>query len=196
MSSRSPSRSAIRSNSAMLSESAQCRSSKTTTAGAAARSAAAGCAGRCAGARPGCGTSRSSSVELGLVDAASRPSKADSSSSNGRPSEPGSACPTSTTVVRRQHREQLLHQPGLADARLAGEQRHPGVGRGDELRQPAQLVLTPDHHRAGPVDGPPAARSRGALSHTKSVPTGVTSTCLWPGTPQGPATNELLPQST
>ena len=96
MSSRGPRWSAIRSNSAALSESAQCRSSKTMTAGESPiRSARM--------ARPVC--RRSTGLRRGSASAAScssstsgRPSMASRSTSYGRDSEPGSAWPTSTTV--------------------------------------------------------------------------------------------------
>ena len=45
---------------------------------------------------------------------------------------------------------EFLHEPGLADARLASQDRDTGAGRADELRQPAQLVLASDHHGAKP----------------------------------------------
>ena len=85
---RGPGSSAMRSNRAALSESAQCRSSKTTTARRLPIR-------RATRATPAC--SRSTALRPASVSAASRsgsagsaPSSASSSSSYGRPSEPGS----------------------------------------------------------------------------------------------------------
>ncbi len=69
--------------------------------------------------------------------------------------------------LRRHGRQQLVHQPGLADARLARDERDRRLTRRSELRQSAQLALPPDHHRAGTAaDG----------SHDARVPVGCPRT--------------------
>ncbi len=94
MSSRRPDRSAMRSNRATLSESAQCRSSNTTIDGpgvVSPRMISSPARRRSTIARPASPTVSSSagSVRPELA----HPSTASSSSSNGRLSAPGSACP-------------------------------------------------------------------------------------------------------
>ena len=108
---------ARRSNTPRLSASAQCRSSKMITAGP-----------------------LRDAVEVGLHDA--RPSRsgavghrveteASSASSNGRPSDPGSAWPASTwSRPAGSDRDQLAQQAGLADTGLADDERDGGLAIG------------------------------------------------------------------
>ena len=101
--------------------------------------------------------------QLLLVDPG-RPSMASSSTSYGRDSEPGSAWPTSTTAVpsgtvaSSSCTSRVLPMPGSPAMSATA-----GLARRRELRQPAQLAVPPDHHRAG-------AAARG--SHGARVPVG------------------------
>jgi hypothetical protein len=59
----------------------------------------------------------------------------------------------------RDGRQQLVDQAGLADARLTRDERDRRLPRRGEPRQPAQLAVAPDHHRAGTAaEGSHAAR--------------------------------------
>ncbi len=131
-----------------LSASAQWRSSNTTSPGWPAVTSRTSSTA----ARMRSSAGRASSWITGSRAGAARRSPtwrtASRKSSIGRPTVPGSACPASTTVPLRQVADQLLHQAGLADARLAGHQGDGGGGGGaEEPAESAELGGSTDHHR-------------------------------------------------
>ena len=65
----------------------------------------------------------------------------------GRPTVPGSAWPARTSVPVGALPHQLLDEPGLADAGLAGHQRHGRFGaRAHEGGQAVELDRPAHHH--------------------------------------------------
>ena len=123
--------------------------------------------GACASSGRRSATSRSSS-------AGSSSWRASKSSSKGRPRPPGIGLTGEHEGVVRQAGHELAHQPGLADAGLAADQRDARHGVRDEGAQLVELAGPSHHHRAqtgtpgqhGPsVPAGPRARSATPVQH-------------------------------